>query len=452
MTIFSLSRCGLSALLAVALSGCSTPMGLDRQIVAPGEAPVLMGTPVRDNVTPLEGSLACIARTLNVAGRAPLVVGVGDIKDYTGRYSINEGNAVTQGGSLMLFSALGKMGGAVRIAERFDPTIAERELGYMDRRQLGDGQMHDANGQKVPWLPYFGGTIQATDFYIAGGITEVNYNISSGGAEAAVNNIGFKGRTYTQSVAIDLRIVDTRSLLVVDAVSLSKQFTGYEVGANTFRFFGLSLVDVNVGAKAQEPIQLGVRAAIEEATIRLVARVSNIDPTSCLALRTPRLQTETSEQQFAGALTARPSVAASNGPSKTIVAPAGTSLNQGPGFASLNDEPTAKSGAEDVIRIAFEPGVSALGGAASSIAERIIIAASKGPVQVFIVTRDNENLEPGKRRRLTDQRLESVMAALTSRGLRKESVYLLWTPGSTDQTIYRDTAGQQVVAKLRINT
>jgi curli biogenesis system outer membrane secretion channel CsgG len=222
-------------------------MALDRQIVAPGEAPVLMGTPVRDNVTPLEGSLACIARTLNVAGRAPLVVGVGDIKDYTGRYSINEGNAVTQGGSLMLFSALGKMGGAVRIAERFDPTIAERELGYMDRRQLGNGEMHDANGQKVPWLPYFGGTIQATDFYIAGGITEVNYNIASSGAEAAVNNIGFKGRTYTQSVAIDLRIVDTRSLLVVDAVSLSKQFKGYEVGANTFRFFGLSLVDVNVG-------------------------------------------------------------------------------------------------------------------------------------------------------------------------------------------------------------
>lgn len=452
MTIFSVSRCGLPAVLAVALSGCSTPMALDRQIVAPGEAPVLMGTPVRDNVTPLEGSLACIARTLNVAGRAPLVVGVGDIKDYTGRYSINEGNAVTQGGSLMLFSALGKMGGAVRIAERFDPTIAERELGYMDRRQLGNGEMHDANGQKVPWLPYFGGTIQATDFYIAGGITEVNYNIASGGAEAAVNNIGFKGRTYTQSVAIDLRIVDTRSLLVVDAVSLSKQFTGYEVGANTFRFFGLSLVDVNVGAKAQEPMQLGVRAAIEEATIRLVARVSNIDPTDCLALRTQRLQTQTSEEQFAGALTASPAVAAANGAAKNIAAPAGTSLNDGPGFNSLNDEPTAKSGAEDVIRIAFEPGVSVLGGAAGSIAERIIIAASKGPLQVFIVTRDNENLEPGKRSRLTDQRLESVMAALTSRGLRKESAYLIWAPSSTDKTIYRDTAGQQVIAKLRIST
>jgi curli biogenesis system outer membrane secretion channel CsgG len=425
-------------------------MGLERQIVARGEAPVLMGTPVRDNVTPLEGALACIARGLTSSGRPSLVVGVGDIKDYTGRYSINEGNVITQGGSLMLFSALGKMGGAVRIAERFDPTIAERELGYMDRRQLGDGQMRDVNGQRVPWLPYFGGTIQATDFYIAGGITEVNYNIASSGAEAALNNIGFKGRTFTQSVAIDLRIVDTRSLLVVDAVSLSKQFTGYEVGANTFRFFGLSLADVNVGSKAQEPLQLGVRAAIEEATIRLVARVSNLDPTECLALRTQRLQMQTSEQQFAG-LVPLPAAAPKSQANK-IAAPNATTLNQAPDNATFNGAPTAKSGAEDVIRIGFEPGVSVLGGTANAIAERIIIAASKGPIQLFIVARDNENLEPGRRSRLTDQRFESIMAALTSRGLRRESVSLIWAPSSTDQNIYRDTAGQQVVAKLRIKT
>lgn len=444
MTSLSIRTCGISALIAVALSGCVAPTGLTRQIVSSGESPVLMGTPVRDNVTPLEGSLACMARTLTGNGRPSLVIGVGDIKDYTGRYSINEGNVVTQGGSLMLFSALGKMGGAVRIAERFDPTITERELGYMDRKQLGDGQTHEANGQKVPWLPYFGGSIQATDFYIAGGITEVNYNISSGGAEAALNNMGFKGRTYTQSVAIDLRIVDTRTLLVVDAISLSKQFTGYEVGANTFRFFGLSLADINVGSKAQEPLQLGIRAAIEEASIRLVARVSNLDPSACLALRTKRLQTQTAEQQFAAAM---PAPASKTKPTGNT----GVTLNDGPGFDALDDTPKSSAGAEDIVRIAFEPGVAALGGSASAIADRIVIAASKGPIQIFLVTRDNENLEPSQRSRLTEQRLNSVMAAVTSRGVRKESVYLIWTPSSTDKSIYRDTAGQQVIAKLRIN-
>lgn len=467
----------MAALVAALLSGCSTPMNLNRQVVAPGEAPVLMGTPVRSNVTPLEGSLACLARKLGTSGQPPLVIGVGDIKDFTGRYSINEGNVVTQGGSLMLFSALGKLGGTVRIAERFDPTIAERELGYMDRRQLGNGQAQDVNGQKVPWIPYYGGTIQASDYYIAGGITEVNYNIASGGAEAALNNIGFKGRTFTQSVAIDMRIVDTRTLMVVDAVSLSKQFTGYEVGANTFRFFGLSLVDINVGTKAQEPLQLGIRAAIEEATIRLVSRVSGVDPSECLDLRTRKLQPETAEQQFISQAQATPLPA----PSKPQAAPSATApklaawpkdevakagpqkapangrqgtptLNSEPGFSAMNDVPSAKSDAEEVIRVAFAPGESELGGSANALAERIVIAASKGAVQIFIVTRDTESLEPGKRSRLLDQRVNSLVAALTNRGLRQEAVRVVWRPASTDQSIYRDAAGLQVLAKLRIST
>jgi curli biogenesis system outer membrane secretion channel CsgG len=456
MISFPLLKPGIVVLVAALLSGCSTPMSLNRQVVAPGEAPVLMGTPVRSNVTPLEGSLACLARKLSAAGQPPLVIGVGDIKDFTGRYSINEGNVVTQGGSLMLFSALGKLGGTVRVAERFDPTIAERELGYMDRRQLGNGQTQEVNGQKVPWLPYYGGTIQATDFYIAGGITEVNYNIASGGAEAALNNIGFKGRTYTQSVAIDMRIVDTRSLMVIDAVSLSKQFTGYEVGANTFRFFGLSLIDVNVGTKAQEPLQLGIRAAIEEATIRLVSRVSGLDSAECLDLRTRKVQPQTSEQQFASQTNAAPALAKAAPVAKPAAKPAGSggaSLNTAsPGFSSISDAPTAKSNAEEIIRVAFEPGEAALGGAANALADRIIVAASKGVVQVFIVTRDTESLEPGKRSRLLDQRVSSLLAALTNRGLRREAVNMVWRPTSTDQSKYRDAAGLQVLAKLRITT
>src|SRR5690606_12552519 len=149
-----------------------------------------------------------------------VVIGVGDIKDYTGKYSINEGNAITQGGALMVYSALGKLSGAVRIAERFDPTIAERELAYTERRQLGDGDTRHLGGpdgqQQVRRLLHYGGTIHKSDYFIVGGITELNYDISSGGVEAGVNQIGVKRRTYGQSVGIDLRIVDTKTLMVVN--------------------------------------------------------------------------------------------------------------------------------------------------------------------------------------------------------------------------------------------
>src|SRR3569623_1221456 len=154
------SRLARAALLASAalVSGCTIPA---HQQVAPGEIPLVTGPPVRTNLTPMEGVLACFADHVASTGKPPIVVSVGDVKDYTGKYSINEGNAITQGGALMVYSALGKLSGAVRIAERCDPSVAERELNYVDRRQLGDDDVHDLkspNGdQKVPWLPYYGG-------------------------------------------------------------------------------------------------------------------------------------------------------------------------------------------------------------------------------------------------------------------------------------------------------
>lgn len=269
-------------LLAFALPGCAS---LHHATLGPGEAPTPIGPAVRDNRTPMDPALACLAGTLAARQRRPLVVAVGDVRDYTGKYAINEGAAITQGGALMVTSALGKLGKSVTLAERFDPTIAERELGYTDRRQLGDGTSHaiGAGTAPVPWLPYFGGSIAASDYYIVGGVTELNYDIRSGGLETRIGQVGPKARTYTESVAIDLRIVDTRSLVVVKTVSLTKQFTGYEVGFNIFRFFGSQLFDVNLGAKGQEPLQLGIRTALEEATLRLVAAVAAADPAPCLA-------------------------------------------------------------------------------------------------------------------------------------------------------------------------
>jgi len=271
-----------AALFALALPGCAK---LDRIKLAPGETAIPIGPAVRDNRTPMDPALACLGETLAARGGRRPVIAVGDVRDFTGKYSISEGAAITQGGALMVSSALGKLGPAVQLAERFDPTIAERELGYTDRRQLGDGATHlpGPGSAAVPWLPYFGGSIAASDYYIVGGITELNYDIRSGGLETRIGQLGPKARTYTESVAVDLRVVDTRSLLVVKTISLTKQFTGYEVGFNVFRFFGSALFDVNLGAKGQEPLQLGVRTALEDATLQLVAAVAKTDPKPCLA-------------------------------------------------------------------------------------------------------------------------------------------------------------------------
>jgi curli biogenesis system outer membrane secretion channel CsgG len=217
-------------------------------------------------------------------------IAVGDIRDYTGKNNQNEGFAITQGGSLMAYSALGKMKPGVVIHERFDTRIADAELAYMTNRQLGDGNTHKVDGpdgpdgvaSEVPWKPYFGGTVLQSGYYIVGGITEVNYNIQSGGGHFLIGNVGPRSRTYVMNVAVDLRIVGTQSLKVFETVSVQKQIIGYEVGAGLFQFFGNNLFDIEAGMKNQEPLQLGVRMAIEDAILQLVASVSKKDLKPCM--------------------------------------------------------------------------------------------------------------------------------------------------------------------------
>lgn len=419
------------SLLALSLAAC---VSVRQARLGPAEAPTLIGPSVRDNRTPMDAALACFATHVEAGRLRPLVIGVGDVRDYTGKYSVNEGNAITQGGALMVYSALGKLNGAVGLAERFDPTIAERELGYADRRQLGDGQVHDVGGPtgktQAPWLPYYGGSIIRSDYYIVGGVTELNYDIRSGGLDGEVNQLGPKARTYTQSVAVDLRIVDTRSLLVVKAISLTKQFTGYEVGFDIFRFFGSDLFDINVGAKGQEPLQLGIRTALEEATMRLVGAVARVDPEPCLAQRSWAIRP------------LPPSIAPLSPTGSSASAPSGSAFNTAPTDAARL--------AGDVVQVTFDFGSAELTGAALSLIDRIVQAAGKGGVEVTLVARDTEALDPAKRDALTDQRIAALTAALIGRGVAPGAVAVVWRPDPADTAIHRDGPGLQTLARLRI--
>jgi curli biogenesis system outer membrane secretion channel CsgG len=397
--------------------------------MAPGEQPTLVGSAVRLNRTPMDAALSCLGRAVAAQGGRVPVIAVGDVRDYTGKYSVNEGNAVTQGGALMVTSALGKTG-AVRIAERFDPTIGERELGYTDHRQLGDGVLHPVSGSgpasQVPWLPYYGGSIAASDYYIVGGITELNYDIRSGGFDASVSQVGPKARLYTQSVAVDLRIVDTRSLIVLRTVSLTKQFTGYEVGFNLFRFFGSDLFDVGLGAKGQEPLQLGIRTALEEATLRLVGAVTHVDPASCLAL-----QSWTAMSDMAMAPTSA---------TVPIVARAGAALN-----SAASGLPTGAA-----VSILFGDGSAELPSSTGSLLTRIVAARPRQAAELTILARDSEPSDPGKRDPLTDRRIAAVAAAIAALGATDVAIRIIWRPATNDSAVYRADAGFQTVARLSL--
>lgn len=403
----------------------------------------------------MDPALECLGNEIRALKRAPLAIAVGDVKDYTGKYSQNEGNTITQGGALMAYSALGKLGDAIQLQERFDTRIAELELAYIDRRQLGDGQSHSVQAGKpaVPWVPYFGGSILRSNYYIVGGITEVNYNIASGGAEFEVNGVGPKRRTYTMNIGVDLRIVDTRTLAVARTVSLQKQIVGEEIGAGVYRFFGNSLVDVNVGAKNQEPLQLGVRTTIEEGVLDLVSAVAGVDGKTCL-VRRPKPNSKVS---------ARPSGGAGNGRSESLPVPkagdvavtsvphpvrAESEVSDGSGLVPQNAGPAVASGSAEV---GFEFGNAAVSSEASATLDRIANDLAQGrSSRLQLIARDTESWPPQKRQELTHKRIQSVVDALGTRGVKASSVRVQWMPAATESAITRYRAGYQLVATLSI--
>lgn len=125
---------------------------------------------------------------------------------------------------------------------------------------------------------------------MVGGITELNYNIRSAGVDAYAGDKdtdGLKGnfrrRVFVMNIALDLRLVNTRTLEVVDVISYQKQVVGREVSLGVFDFLNGNLFDISAGRGALEPMQLAVRALIERATVEMSANLYGMPgPQSCL--------------------------------------------------------------------------------------------------------------------------------------------------------------------------
>jgi len=233
--------------------------------------------------------------------------------------------------------------------------------------------------------------------------------------------------------------------MVVRTVSLTKQFNGYEVGLNVFRFFGSKLYDVDIGAKGQEPVQMGVRAALEEGVVRLMAAVTQVDHRPCMTMRpgggeaiplTPaadlRKVDNPGDATVGGAAVVSP------------VVQGGVAVNAGgPGGARLTGTAT---------QVAFDFGATTLGGSSLALIDQIAGLAKKGATDIVLVARDTENWDARKRDELTDQRIAAVTSALANRGVAPGAISVTWRPDAADTSIHRDGPGLQEIAKLRIGS
>lgn len=260
-------------ILALALAGLTA--------AAPAVAAVPDGT-VRGgrvhatgNATPYTVALTCIAERNQTLGLQAPRMAVGRIGDLTGRVDFDTGARVSQGASLFAITALARAGAPV--VERLDNTVSQIELDYAQKHLLSDTP--ELAGQSpTNFRPIFAGQVAGSEYFIVGGITELNYNIQSSGISAQVGEAavtGLRGRAgasdYVMNVAVDLRLVDSRSQIVVDTVSFQKQLVGREMN------LGLSGGSDTVGGvlsggtQAVEPLQAAVRTLVERGVFELLA-------------------------------------------------------------------------------------------------------------------------------------------------------------------------------------
>lgn len=255
-----------------ALAGCVSPVPINGKYAQP-----IGGAPVIDNPTPYTDALACLAHYTNGNGSPPFAVAVGKLLDYTGKDDLETGKRVTQGAALMAMSALAKAG--VPQVERYDTSIAEIELKYANNKLIG----HHAGdgGSANDYRRILAGSLPGSTHHLIGGITEVNYNIRSSAGEVLYDFMSVSGQLFVMNVGLDLRLVNTTTLRVERIVSYQKQILGREVRAGVFRFFNNKLLDIGLGEKALEPVQLAVRAVIERAVYEIVRELYRVPASAC---------------------------------------------------------------------------------------------------------------------------------------------------------------------------
>src|ERR1700753_1167601 len=223
---------------ALALEGCISPYP---DSVGRYTAPI-GGAPVISNETPYSAALRCMGTYVR---QRPVRIAVGQIADYTGKTEADGwGRKVTAGAALMAMTALNKSG--VHMVERFDTSVAELELKYANNKLIGDDKdPHDGDFRKI-----MAGSIPGSDYYIVGGITELNFNIRSENASgngggtatnAATGTLG--GSVYVMNVGLDMRLVNTNTLEVADVISYQKQIVGRQVSAGVFDLLGTNFFD-----------------------------------------------------------------------------------------------------------------------------------------------------------------------------------------------------------------
>ena len=209
---------------------------------------MVAGPPIRDVNTAFDNALACLKGRIDPR----LAFAVGAIIDHTGKEQLTEGGAgkfITQGAGDIVQSALFKAGATV--VNRRDPRVMSVEVQW----QIRDPRK-----------------IRPASYYITGSINSLDF-IPGSGAEVTVAGIGPRYRQNRLLVGLDLALTNADTGQIVANVPLQKQIFSSEAGIAVGRFFGETLVSLDIGGKEREALHYALRQMLNLATFDLLTQL-----------------------------------------------------------------------------------------------------------------------------------------------------------------------------------
>ncbi len=197
----------------------------------------------------------------------PVVVGVYNFKDQTGQYKdVQNGStfstAVPQGATTMLIKALEDSNWFIPIErENLSNLLNERNIIRSTRSEYEGAQGGRPN---LPPLLFAG-------ILLEGGIISYDSNIITGGFGARYFGVGGSTQYRQDRITIYLRAVSTSNGKILKTVYVSKTILSQALDASLFRYVDFQrLLEVETGITKNEPIQLAIQSAIENAVESLV--------------------------------------------------------------------------------------------------------------------------------------------------------------------------------------
>jgi curli production assembly/transport component CsgG/holdfast attachment protein HfaB len=272
----------VAALLAPTLAACvsATPNARTGLYAKP-----IGGAPATANDTMYSSALTCLAQTARQRGRAAPRIAVAPVSDLTGRVDFDTGRKVSQGASLFAVAALSKAGAPV--VERMAQEISQTERALATDHVLSDAP-GEAGASADNFRAVYAGEIAGSRYYIVGGITELNYNLTSNGVDVAGGEIGMglkataTASSFVMNAAVDLRMVDTVTQEVVATASYQKRIVGRQLKGGLIDIYGAGLYDLSAGGSAVEPLQFATRTLVERGVYDFAADLYGVDRAECL--------------------------------------------------------------------------------------------------------------------------------------------------------------------------